>query len=171
MEKTASLIGVSLRKRFLRPFRMAKAVWGGHELYLVEPLTFMNASGRAVMPALKDAGLAVSDILVVCDSLDLSPGNCRLRKSGSAGGHKGLESIMRHIGTDRFMRLLIGIGRPLGGTKGREEVREHVLSRPMGEESASFVRGVNKAAQAVLMLLSHGPDRVMNEINRKEPSP
>jgi PTH1 family peptidyl-tRNA hydrolase len=167
VEKTASILGVSLRKRFLRPFRMAKAVWGGHELYLVEPLTFMNASGRAVIPVLKDARLAVSDIVVVCDSLDLSPGNCRLRKSGSAGGHKGLESIIRHIGTDRFMRLLIGIGRP----RGREEVIEYVLSRAAGEESAPFVQGVDKAAQAVLMLLSHGPDRVMNETNRKEPSP
>jgi PTH1 family peptidyl-tRNA hydrolase len=166
VEKVASILGVSLKKRLFRPYSAAKGAWEGEVLFLAEPLTYMNASGRAVMPALKGAGLAVSDLVVVCDSLDLGPGNCRFRKSGSAGGHKGLESIIRRLGTESFMRLLVGIGRP----RGKDEVIDYVLSRPMGDDWTSFVRGVQKAADAVLMLASKGPDKVMNEINRKEQS-
>ncbi len=125
----------------------------------------MNASGRAFKSALRDCGIPLEGILVICDSLDLSPGNCRFRPRGSAGGHKGLESVIRHLGTDAFMRLLVGIGRP----PRKEEVVEYVLGEPRGEDAGLLEAAVSKAADAVLTLATSGPERVMNELNRKEP--
>jgi PTH1 family peptidyl-tRNA hydrolase len=132
---------------------------------LVKPLTFMNDSGRIVREALRETGGDVPDVLVVCDSLDLAPGSVRFRLQGSAGGHKGLASIVRHLGTDGFMRLLLGIGRPAH----RGQVVEYVLGEPRGDEEALVAGAVQRAADAVLLLLAEGPDRVMNEYNRREP--
>jgi PTH1 family peptidyl-tRNA hydrolase len=98
-------------------------------------------------------------------SLDLAPGSCRFRLRGSSGGQKGLESIIQTLGTQDFMRLAIGIGRP--AHKG--QVIPYVLSRPLAVEEEEFGRGVEKAVEAVFLLLSDGPARVMNEHNRKEP--
>ncbi len=126
----------------------------------------MNASGRIFPDALRFCGMQPQGILVVCDSLDLSPGNCRFRMKGSAGGHKGLESVIRHLGTADFMRLLVGIGRP----QSKDGVVEYVLGDLRGGEAARVEAGVSRAADAVLALADSGPHRVMNEINRKEPA-
>jgi PTH1 family peptidyl-tRNA hydrolase len=89
----------------------------------------------------------------------------RFRLRGSAGGHKGLFSVGRHLGTDDFMRLLVGIGRP--AHKG--QVVEYVLGEPRGEEAPLVDAAVQRAADAVLLLAVEGPSRVMNEYNRREP--
>ena len=154
-----------LKKRIFHSYLFAKADKDGALLCLIEPLTFMNASGRIIKDALRACGSATG-ILVVCDSLDLSPGNCRLRLRGSAGGHKGLESVARNLGTEEFMRLLIGIGRP----ETRDEVVDYVLGEPEGVEAAAIREAVGRAADAVLSLSSAGPERVMNELNRREPA-
>jgi PTH1 family peptidyl-tRNA hydrolase len=107
----------------------------------------------------------VPDVLVVCDSLDLSPGAVRLRPAGSAGGHKGIASIIRHLGSDAFPRLLVGIGRPAH----RGQVVDYVLDAPRGEEEALVEQAIGRAADAVLLLLREGPARVMNDYNRREP--
>jgi PTH1 family peptidyl-tRNA hydrolase len=140
--------------------------WGGSPVFLVKPLTFMNASGRVFPEVLRLTRLSPADILVVCDSLDLSPGNCRFRPWGSSGGHKGLESVTAFLGTEEFMRLLVGIGRPAD----KAEIMEYVLGRPDGDQEVSIRRGIQRAAAAVLMLLDRGPITVMNEFNRRETS-
>jgi PTH1 family peptidyl-tRNA hydrolase len=165
VEELAEGFNVSFKRRLFRAYWMGKALRDGEPLYLVKPYTFMNQSGRVFPEILRDTGLSISEILVICDNLDLSPGNCRFRLRGSAGGHKGLESIIRHLGTESFMRLTVGIGRP--AYKG--EVADHVLRRPRGEEAAHMEEGIHRAAAAVLLLLSKGPTEVMNEINRREP--
>lgn len=132
-------------------------------MYLVKPLTYMNASGEVLAAVLKYARAGLSDVVVICDSLDLPPGQCRLRMRGSAGGQKGLESLIRHAGTDAIARLVIGIGRPVS----REDVVSYVLSRPPCDEAAVLDRAVDQAAEALLRLPREGIGRVMNEINRK----
>ncbi len=161
----ASRLGVSWKKKLFHSYWIGKAIRDGDSIYLVKPLTFMNASGRVFREVMRETGLSPSEILVVCDSLDLSPGSCRFRLKGSAGGHKGLESIIRNIGTEDFMRLLVGIGRP--AHKG--EVIAYVLQRPRGGEATLIEQGIEKAADSVLLLFAEGPARVMNEINKKEP--
>jgi PTH1 family peptidyl-tRNA hydrolase len=125
----------------------------------------MNNSGRAVRKALRETGSDVSEMLVVCDSLDLSPGSLRLKLKGSSGGQKGLQSIIQSLGTEDFMRLSIGIGRPLH----KARVIAHVLGSPRRDEEERIASAVERAAHAALLLLTDSPGRVMNEVNRKEP--
>jgi len=162
----AARLGVTFKKKLFRSYCIAKAMHGGGRFYLVKPLTFMNSSGPAVREALRETGGSAPDLLVVCDNLDLSPGSCRLRLRGSSGGQKGLESVILALGTDDFMRLTVGIGRP--SHKGK--IVGHVLTAPSREEAALLAQGVEKAASAVLELLESGPKEVMNAYNRKEES-
>ncbi len=114
--------------------RWPGAAVGGELWHLFKPLTFMNASGEVLASMLRAAKAAPADVLVVCDSLDLPAGVCRLRTRGSSGGQKGLESIIRHAGTDEIMRLVVGIGRP----SSRKDVVSYVLGRPGPDEAAAI---------------------------------
>jgi PTH1 family peptidyl-tRNA hydrolase len=161
----ASRLGVHFKKKLFHSYFLGKGVHAGAPLYLVKPLTFMNDSGRAVREAMRETGGDPSQLLVICDSLDLSPGNLRFKLKGSSAGQKGLDSIIRAIGTPDFMRMWIGIGRP--DRKGM--VVGHVLSVPSRAEEELLDDAVERAAQAVLVLATEGPSRVMNDVNRKEP--
>jgi PTH1 family peptidyl-tRNA hydrolase len=149
-----------------RSYFMGKGLLEGRSLHLVKPLTFMNNSGKAVREALRETGGAVSEMIVICDSLDLSPGNLRFKLKGSSGGQKGLQSIIQAVGTEDFMRLSIGIGRP--AYKG--QVIAHVLGAPKRGEEELVDEAIERAADAVLLLLTEGPARVMNTVNTREPS-
>ena len=166
LDALADRLGVSFRKRLFHAYSIGKAAHEGRALYLVRPLTYMNASGRAVREALRDTGAGFSDLLVVCDSLDLSPGSLRFKLKGSSGGQKGLQSIISSIGSDEFMRLTLGIGRP--AHKG--EVIAHVLGAPRRDDEELLGQAVEQAADAVLLLLADGPAKVMNRVNRREPA-
>ena len=104
--------------------------------------------------------------LVICDTLDLPPGSLRFKLKGSSAGQKGLQSIIQSVGTEEFMRIVLGIGRP--AHKG--QIIAHVLTAPKRGEDDSVSQAVEKAADAVLLFLAEGPTRVMNEVNRKGPS-
>ncbi len=160
-------LAARLRLRWKRPvwrrYAVAHAAAGAAPLYLVKPLTYMNASGEILAAVLRHANARLPEVVVVCDSLDLPAGQCRLRARGSAGGQKGLESLIRHAGTTEIVRLVIGIGRP----DSREDIVPWVLSRPGPDEAAALDRAVNQAADALLRLRDEGAERVMNEINRK----
>lgn len=165
VDELAGRLGAEPRRRLFRSYLIAKTRHGGRRLALVKPMTFMNESGRVVREALRETGGDVPDVLVVCDSLDLSPGSLRFRLRGSAGGHKGLLSVGRHLGTDDYLRLLVGIGRP--ARKG--QVVEYVLDEPRGDEEPLLAEAVRRAADAVLLLLAEGASQVMNAYNRREP--
>jgi peptidyl-tRNA hydrolase, PTH1 family len=166
VDSLAQRLDVPFKKKIFRSYAIGKGMHQSHPLYLVKPLSFMNESGRAVREVLRETGSSPSDLLVICDSLDLSPGNARFKQRGSSAGQKGLQSIISSIGTDDFMRIVLGIGRP--GHKG--EVISHVLSAPSRQEEEQLDQAVETAARAVLLLLTDGPTRVMNEINKREPS-
>ena len=166
VDALASRLGVPFKKKLFRSYFLGKALCAGTPLYLVKPLTYMNDSGRAVREAMRETGSDASQLLVVCDSLDLSPGNLRFKLKGSSAGQKGLESVIHAIGTQDFMRLWIGIGRP--DRKGK--VVGHVLSAPSRAEEDMLGAAVEQAVQAVLILVSEGPGKVMNEFNKKEPA-
>jgi PTH1 family peptidyl-tRNA hydrolase len=117
---------------------------------LVKPETFMNRSGAVVSALLHWAGAGPEQCLVVVDDLDLPLAKLRIRPSGSSGGHNGLESILSSLGTDRFPRLRVGIGRP------RTDAARHVLARFAVEERVAIDRAVAEAAEAVLAWLEDG---------------
>lgn len=103
---------------------IASTFINGEKVYLVKPRTFMNESGKAVHALISYYGLTNKDMLVVYDDLDMAVGKVRFRQKGSAGGHNGIKSIIKHCGTQEFDRIKIGIGRP----KQEMTVVQHVLS-------------------------------------------
>ena len=122
----------------------------------------MNRSGMILENVLHYAKARLSDLLVICDSLDLEPGICRLKTKGSSAGHKGLASIIEYAGTQHIMRLYIGIGRPRDNN-----IIEYVLSKPQGEEKQKVDLALEKAISGTLLLLEKSPQEVMNFVNRK----
>lgn len=162
----AQRLGVSFKKPFLKAYSLARARVGERQLALVKPLTFMNRCGQVFPEVLIRVGAELQGLVVVCDTLDLPPGQCRLRRKGSSAGHKGLASLIRALGREDFMRLYVGIGHP-----GRqEEVVDYVLGVPPKSESASIDAALDRAAEAILELLENDPEKVMNGLNQKNPN-
>lgn len=165
VELTARGLGIKLRRPWLRGYRLGQAAPEGRRLRLVQPLTYMNRSG-AVLPFLRPLD-GDGSLLVVCDTLDLPPGQCRLRRGGSSAGHKGLVSIIAALGRSDFLRLYVGIGRP----SRTEEVVDYVLGCPSGQEAEALQRGEQRAAEGVLALLHGDPQKVMNALNQSPRRP
>jgi peptidyl-tRNA hydrolase, PTH1 family len=140
------------------------ARWRSEGALLVKPLTFMNLSGHPVGDLLRFFKIDVGDLIVVVDEIYLELGRLRARRSGSAGGHNGLKSIIGQLGNDRFARLRIGVG--LGDA--RRDLADHVLARFEPEERPIVAEAVGRAADAAELFVSEGIDPVMNRFNRKE---
>ncbi|KAA2284151.1 aminoacyl-tRNA hydrolase [Arenimonas fontis] len=129
----------------------ARAHLAGHDLWLLRPATWMNASGRSVAAALRYWKIEPEQALVAHDELDLPPGTARLKFDGGHGGQNGLRDIIQHLGHGRFHRLRLGIGHP--GHKDR--VTPWVLGRPGRDDEAAILRAVDDAL-AVLPLAVAG---------------
>ena len=136
-------------------------VEGGGGLWILKPQTFMNLSGDAVEPWLRKHGVPVSDVVVVYDDVDLPAGVLRIRKSGSAGGHNGMKSVLGRLGTNEVVRVRIGVGR----MDGSGDLKDHVLSKIPPEEAETVADAVKRAADAVSAMVRFGVDRAMNEYN------
>lgn len=128
---------------------------------LAAPQTYMNLSGRSVRQILDFYKTSRTDLLVVCDDLNLPVGRLRLRRSGSAGGQKGLQSIIDHLGGEDFARLRIGIGRP----PDRMDASAYVLQRFAASERDAIQAAVIDAANAAELWATLGPDAAMNRVN------
>ncbi len=140
VEKIAALKGMKLRKRCFCRYRISSSP----SLVLVEPLTYMNASGEIAADCIESD----EAVIVIVDQMDLPPGKIRIKRSGSSAGHNGLKSMISAIGPD-FIRLYIGIGRPEEGIA----VPDHVLSRFSPSDRVLVDKAEEKAAAAVLKLL------------------
>ena len=160
----AAGLSVNLRKPIFRNFRVAKGVHNGRYLYLAKSLTYMNQSGQILRGLLRHGRGNLSNLVVVCDTLDLPPGSCRLKIYGSSAGHRGLESIIRYAGSPDFLRLYIGIGRPAS----QNGVIDHVLGEPDPRERNLINRSFERAERGILQLLVSPPEKVMNDLNERE---
>jgi PTH1 family peptidyl-tRNA hydrolase len=134
------------------------------DVLFVKPLTFMNVSGQAVSALRRFYKLEVSDVLIVCDDVNLPLGRLRARADGSDGGHNGLKSIAEHLGTTSYARLRIGVGR--GDL--RRDLASHVLAVFEPEEAAVVTEAVARSADAVDAWVTGGIGPVMNTYNRAE---
>lgn len=128
---------------------------------LVKPLTFMNVSGDAVGALQRYFRIPVEEMLVVVDDIALPAGRLRVRRSGSAGGHNGLKSIIACLGTDGFARLRVGVGRG----DPRRDLSDHVLSRVTGELRETLVEATAKAADAAELFLAAPIEELMKRFN------
>jgi PTH1 family peptidyl-tRNA hydrolase len=147
--------------------RFGEGRLAGVEVALLEPQTYMNASGDSVAQAL--AGLAVEDpardLIVVYDDVDLPLGRLRIRASGGDGGHQGMRDIQARLGRQDFTRLRFGIGRSERG----EGTTEHVLERFTPDEEAWLSDQVPAAAAALEAIVLEGVVAAMNRVNAAPP--
>ncbi len=141
--------------------QQARGEIGKEEVLLVRPTTFMNASGAAVAGVLKQHGCRLEDLLVVCDDVALELGRIRLRRSGSAGGHNGLKSIIDHLHSDKFARLRLGVGQAPEGM----EMMSYVLGVFHRAEWPTVHEVIARAVQAIETWVYHGADEAMNRFN------
>lgn len=142
-----------------------KGMINGQKVILVKPLTFMNLSGESIRPIVDYYKIDVStELIVISDDISLPPGQIRVRKKGSAGGHNGLKNIIQHLGSEEFQRIRIGVGEKPAGY----DLADYVLGHFSKEEQPLIREGVEKAMKAAAMMLEGDVDRAMNEFNRKK---
>lgn len=130
---------------------------GEIDLILVQPQTFMNRSGRSVQSLLRFFGISPSEMIVVYDDLDLPCGRIRIRTKGSAGGHRGVASIIDEIGTDEFIRFRIGIGRDPS-----QDPADYVLTPFRPEELNRVEESIERGVEALPFVLEGRITEAMN---------
>jgi PTH1 family peptidyl-tRNA hydrolase len=160
VQKLAEQRGMRFRRA---PHRSSQAQGriGKEQVVLVRPMTFMNVSGLAVGGALRDHRASLEELLVVCDDVNLDLGRMRLRRSGTAGGHNGLKSLIEHLQSEAFPRLRLGVGpRPEG-----VDMMSYVLSPFRRGEWPRVHEVIARAVQAIETWVYHGIDEAMNRFN------
>jgi len=155
-EKKLSLI--SCRKTFKRTSNAVSRSFSLQTIVLAKPLTFVNGSGEAVKALSDWLKIGKEEILVICDDFHLTKGKLKLKKSGSSGGHKGLESIIESLSSEEFPRLRLGIGRPEEGL----EPAEYVLEKFSEQEESLVDEMIVRACQAVETIITEGIDAAMS---------
>jgi peptidyl-tRNA hydrolase, PTH1 family len=145
----------------------ARAATRHGSVWLLEPMTFMNLSGKSVAALARFFKIAPEEILVVHDELDLMPGQAKLKQGGSHAGHNGLKDIHAQLGTADYWRLRLGIGHP--GVKA--EVIDYVLRKPPKEQREAIEQAIAQSLQALDFMLAGEMDRAMMKIHAKPPRP
>ena len=137
----------------------------GQKVMLAKPQTFMNLSGDSVSAVVNFYKLdPTQELIVVFDDISLAPGNLRIRKKGSAGGHNGIKDIIAKTGTDQFERVKVGVGEKPAGW----DLADHVLGRFSPEDREKFEDAVKDAVDAVSLMVQDRTDEAMNLYNRKK---
>jgi PTH1 family peptidyl-tRNA hydrolase len=139
-------------------------VIAGKEVTLLLPQTFMNLSGKAVGELVSRGAAGVSDILVVCDDVNIGLGRIRIRKQGSSGGHKGLESIIHTLQSDSFARLRVGIATETH----KGDITGYVLSPFRRHERRNAAHAIELAADALKCAIKEGVDAAMSNFNKRK---
>ena len=143
---------------------VGKGMIGNEKVILVKPQTFMNLSGESVRSVIDYYKIdETAELILILDDVSLPPGQIRIRKKGSAGGHNGLKNIILHLNHDIFMRIRVGIGEKPSGY----DLADYVLGHFAKEEEELVIQSINDAAEAVEILLVDGPDKAMNRFNKK----
>jgi peptidyl-tRNA hydrolase, PTH1 family len=143
-----------------RQYRLGRGSMEGNKILLLEPLLFMNLSGHVVKDVCRRFGIQFENLVVIHDDLDMEAGKLRIRKTGSSGGHKGVESIIQSIGSRDFIRVKAGIGRDPS-----IPAEEYVLRKFTRQEISVIKDMIDSAADAVHSIISQGVDRAMNKFN------
>jgi len=158
VEEIAQKNGIEFTDR--KEYRIGRGSIEGHNVILIEPLLYMNRSGPAVNAILKKFTVQFDNLIVIHDDLDMETGKLRIRKTGSSGGHKGVESIIQNIGAKDFIRIKIGIGRETGIL-----VEDYVLSKFTRHEISAIKETIEITTDAVHAIIDEGVDKAMNTFN------
>ncbi len=136
-------------------------------VWLLQPMTYMNLSGKAVAPLARFFKIEPSEILVIHDELDIAPGEVKLKQGGGNGGHNGLKDIQAQMGSGDFWRLRVGIGHP--GVK--HEVAAYVLRKPPAAEREAIVRCIDKGLDSVDAMLAGDMAKAVRQVHAQPPRP
>lgn len=150
-------------------FKKHKAICGkgfieGEKVILAKPITYMNLSGESVRELTDFYKVSPQEIIIIYDDISLEVGQLRIRQKGSAGGHNGIKSIIRHLGTEEFPRIKVGVGdKPAGW-----DLADYVLSRFQVEEQPLIREALKDSSEACKMIITSGIEAAMNRYNRKK---
>jgi len=136
----------------------------GETILLARPQTFMNLSGKSVSRLVKRFKVDFDDLIVIHDDLDLPLGRIRIRQGGSSGGHKGIESVIGELGSQGFIRIRIGIGRPSENAS-EDEIIGFVLSDFTPEEERVIKKAIARVSDAIICLIAEGLETATNRYN------
>jgi PTH1 family peptidyl-tRNA hydrolase len=150
------------RQRREGPAKVREGAIDGYDMVTARPQTYMNVSGRAAVHLLRKYGVPPEDLIVVHDDVDLPLGRIRLKRGGGAAGQRGVLSIADALRTQEFIRVRIGVSRPLE----RDQMVDYVLDRFTPDERERLGVVIPRAADAVVALVRNGLDSAMSEYNR-----
>lgn len=137
----------------------------GNKVLLIKPQTFMNVSGESVRSVMDFYKIdPEEDMMVIYDDISLAPGNIRIRKKGSAGGHNGIKSIIAHAGTQNFMRIKVGVGEKPSGW----DLADYVLGHFSEEDNQKLKDVMPDIIQAATLMVQGDVDKAMNDFNAKK---
>jgi len=143
---------------------VAKTSIAGNEVWLLEPLTFMNRSGQSVGALARFFKIKPEEVLAVHDELDIAPGVAKLKKGGSSGGHNGLKDITAALGTQDYWRLRLGIGHPRNQNS-QQAVADFVLHRPRKEEQVLIEESIDKSLRIIQLVVEGKFDAAMMQLH------
>lgn len=163
VKKIAKDNDININKRFYSSLLGTGSI-AGRNVTLVLPETYMNLSGKAVEKLFRNAIKKIEDIIVICDDINLKLGRIRMKKKGSSGGHKGLESIIKELSRDDFARLRVGIATEVH----RGDITNYVLSPFKRHEAKNASHAISLAKEAVISWIEDGPDKTMAKFNKQK---
>lgn len=140
---------------------LGESVINKEKILLLKPLTYMNLSGQSVLDAINYYKIPLKNLIIIYDDMDLPVGRLRIRTEGSGAGHRGMDSIIYQLTSDKFSRIRIGIGRP----EGQKDAVDHVLGKFYGEEVEKIKATIEAAAKAALLIVTDGAEQAMNTYN------
>jgi len=172
-EKTRHNVGFQVIDRLAEKYHIDmnmkkhKAICGtgaieGVKVMLVKPQTYMNLSGESIREVVDFFKVdPEEEFLVIYDDVSLQPGQLRIRKKGSAGGHNGIKNIIQHLGTQVFPRIKVGVGEKPAGY----DLADYVLGHFSKEDEKEMLDAYDCAVLAAAEILTEGPDKAMNDFN------
>jgi PTH1 family peptidyl-tRNA hydrolase len=172
VDRIAEESGVMLTNRRGRALT-ARAKLAGQDVLLAKPETFMNLSGLSVAALIQEFEISSGDIIVLYDELALPLGTIRIRERGSANGHNGVLSILRVLGTEEWLRIRIGVGKPAlaDGREIKAGGKDYLLSPMRKQELAVLDEVLDRTKSAVEVVLIEGVGAAMNRFNRRPDDP
>lgn len=163
IDQLAAAGGISVLEKKHKAI-IGKGVIDGQKVILAKPQTFMNLSGESVRELVDYYKIDdTAELIVISDDISLPPGQLRIRKKGSAGGHNGLKNIIQHLGHDSFIRLKMGVGEKPAGY----DLKDFVLGHFTGDEKKLMQEAAKRGADAIRSIMAKGADASMNEYNKK----
>ena len=160
LDKLADKLSISVEKEKLNGL-IGEVRLNGEKLLLVKPTTFMNLSGNCVSDVLNFYKVLPQDLIVIYDDIDIEVGKIRIKPSGSAGTHNGMRDISNKLGTNDFVRVRVGAGKP----QNNQDLANFVLGGFRKEEVEEITKAIKNASEAVLEVINNGVHSAMNKFN------